>query len=137
MSGQSHTRTLFGLFKAATIYFAIVFGTGFLLGMIRVFFAVPRFGERVSELIETPLMLIAMVFAAMVVKPSCVGQPLVALGIGVLALVLLVSAEVALVMRLRALSMPEYIESRDPVSGTVYLVMLVVFALMPFLVARR
>lgn len=31
----------------------------------------------------------------------------------------------------------EYIDSRDPVSGTVYLVMLVVFALTPLVVAGR
>ena len=36
-------------------------------------------------------------------------------------------------MRLRGLSMHEYIEGRDPVSGTVYLVMLGVFAVMPLL----
>ena len=32
---------------------------------------------------------------------------------------------------------PEYLESRDPVSGAVYLLMLGLFALMPWLVARR
>ncbi len=133
MSAQSRTRALLEMFKAATIYFAIVFGTGFVLGTIRILVAVPRLGERVSELIETPFMLIAISFAALVVKRFCVGRLLIALGIGMLALVLLLSAEVAFVMRLRGLSIPEYIESRDPVSGTVYLVMLGVFAGMPLL----
>ena len=33
--------------------------------------------------------------------------------------------------------MGEYVASRDPVAGMVYLVMLGVFAIMPMLVARR
>jgi hypothetical protein len=46
-------------------------------------------------------------------------------------------AEFALVLRLRGLSISEYLATRDLVSGTVYYVMLVVFALMPLLLARR
>jgi hypothetical protein len=125
------------MLKAAAVYFAIVFGAGFVLGTMRVLLAVPRFGERVSELMETPLMLIAVILAALVVKRFCVGRPLVALCVGMLALVLLVTAELASVVALRRMSIPAYIESRDPVSGTVYLVMLGVFASMPWLVARR
>jgi hypothetical protein len=37
-----------------------VFGTGFVLGPIRVLWAVPRLGERVAELMEAPLMLVAI-----------------------------------------------------------------------------
>jgi len=39
------------------------------------------------------------------------------------------------VLRLRGLSVGEYLAGRDPVSGTVYGVMLVVMGIMPFLVA--
>lgn len=38
---------------------------------------------------------------------------------------------------LRGLSVKEYLATRDPVSGTVYYVMLGVFAIMPLLVARE
>jgi hypothetical protein len=38
---------------------------------------------------------------------------------------------------LRWLSIRRYLETRDPVSGTVYYVTLGVFAVMPLLVARR
>jgi hypothetical protein len=41
------------------------------------------------------------------------------------------------VLWLRGLSIGEYVAGRDPVSGTVYLVMLGLFALMPLFVARR
>ena len=50
---------------------------------------------------------------------------------------LLLLAEFTLVLRLRGLMITEYFGSRDPVSGTVYYVMLGVFAIMPLLVARR
>ena len=45
-------------------------------------------------------------------------------------------AELMLVLRLRGLSIAEYVGGRDPVSGTVYPGMLGVFAVMPSLVGR-
>jgi hypothetical protein len=50
---------------------------------------------------------------------------------GGIALVLLLVAEFGLVLWLRGLSIREYLATRDPVSGTVYYVMLGVFAIMP------
>jgi hypothetical protein len=126
------------ILRGSTAYFAIVFGAGFILGPIRILWAVPRFGERNAELIETPIMLLMIVFAALAVKPLCQGRPAIALTIGAaVALALLVTAELSAVMPLRALTLDEYVANRDPVSGSVYLAMLVVFALTPWLVARR
>ena len=45
------------ILKAGVLYFALVFGVGFELGPIRIMWAVPRFGERTAELMETPIML--------------------------------------------------------------------------------
>jgi len=45
--------------------------------------------------------------------------------------------EFTLVLWLQGLSISEYLVSRDPVSGTVYYVMLGVFCIMPLLVAPR
>ena len=59
------------------------------------------------------------------------------LAIGLIALGLLLAAECMVVLWLQGLTMGAYLASRDPVAGTVYLVMLGVFALMPLLVARR
>jgi hypothetical protein len=56
---------------------------------------------------------------------------------GGIALCLLLVAEFGLVRWLRGLSIREYVTTRDPVSGTIYYVMLGVFAIMPLLVARR
>jgi hypothetical protein len=50
--------------KSAALYFAIVFGTGFLLALIRIPWLAPRFGVRVAELIEMPIMLMVIYFAA-------------------------------------------------------------------------
>ena len=63
--------------------------------------------------------------------------PLTRLGVGCVALGLLLAAEFTFVLWLRGLTISEYFAARDPVAGTVYLVMLGVFALMPVLVGRR
>lgn len=124
--------------KGGLAYFAMVFGAGFILGVVRVSFLVPRLGERLAELAEMPIMfLIIMVSARSVthrfaIPPSASAR----LGMGVLALGLLLAAELILAVALQDRSLADYIASRDPISGTVYLVMLVLFAVMPVLVGR-
>ena len=123
--------------KAAACYFGLVFGTGFVLGAIRVPFLVPRLGVRMAELVEMPFMLVAIVLAARCVArrfalPATYG---VRLSVGLLALALLVASELLLTVALQKQSIGQYIAGRDPVSGTVYLLMLVLFALMPALLA--
>lgn len=87
---------------------------------------------------EQPLMLVATILAArwIIRRSGIASMPLKCLGMGLIALGLLVASELIFVLRLRGLSLSEYIESRDPVSATVYLLMLGVFALMPWLVAK-
>ena len=125
--------------KAGVLYFAIVFGAGFVLGPIRILWAAPRYGTRVAELMETPIMLVVTIVAArwIVRRLALPSTPSIRLGMGFLALGLLLVAEFTLVLWLRGLSISEYLASRDPVSETVYYVLLGVFALMPVLVARR
>ena len=55
---------------------------------------------------------------------------------GSIALGLMLLAEFTVVLWLRGLSFRKYLASRDPVSGTVYYVMLGLLAVMPLLVAR-
>ena len=125
--------------KAGLLYFALVFGTGFLLGPIRLLWLVPRFGTRIAELMEMPVMLVVIVLAARwtVRHLPVPSTPRSRLGMGGIALVLLLVAELTLVLWLQGLSMREYLASRDPVSGTVYSVLLGIFAVMPLLVARK
>jgi hypothetical protein len=58
------------------------------------------------------------------------------LGAGFLALALLLAAEVLLAVAPQDRTLGEYVASRDPVSGIVYLAMLVLFALMPLVLTR-
>ena len=127
------------MLKAGATYFGLVFGAGFVFGTIRELWAVPRFGPMTAELIETPFMLVVIVLAASWTVFRFSIEPLVGprLVTGVIALGLLLIAELTLVLGLRQLTLLEYIETRDPISGTVYLVMLGVYALMPLLVHRR
>lgn len=123
------------LFRAAASYFGIIFGAGFLLGMIRVPVLVPRIGERAAELSEMPLMFIAIFLAAgyIVRRYQASGSSNEWILVGALALALMVSAEILLAVILAGRGFADYIGSRDPVSGSVYVGMLLVFAAMPWL----
>ena len=46
------------ILKAGVLYFALVFGAGFVLGTVRTIWVVPRVGTRTAELMETPIMLV-------------------------------------------------------------------------------
>jgi hypothetical protein len=127
------------ILKAGVLYFALVFGAGFVLGPIRILWLAPRFGMRIAELMEMPIMFVVIILAArwIVRRLAVPSAPLSRLGMGCLALALVLIAEFTLVLWLRGLTIAEYIVSRDPVSGTVYYVMLGMFAIMPLLVTRR
>ena len=124
------------ILKAAAVYFALVFGTGFVLGPIRILFLVPRFGVRVAELMEAPIMLMAILLAAkwLVRKFQLTAHTLL---VGFLALGLMISFEFTLVLWLRGLTLSEYFRERDPVAGVVYYLMLLVFATMPSFMAHK
>jgi hypothetical protein len=127
------------ILKASVLYFALVFGAGFVLGPIRILWLVPRFGTRVAELMEAPVMFVVIILAARLVVRRLAMPPttLQRLGIGLIALGLLLIAEFSLVLWLRGMTIAEYLANRDPVSWAVYYLMLVVFALIPLLVTRR
>lgn len=113
-------------------------GTGFVLGCIRVPFLVPRIGERCAELLEMPFMLLAILFAARrVVGRFGLAQLAIRLQVGFVALVLTVAAELMLAAVLQGVPVAQYVASRDPFSGSAYLVVLTLFALMPAIVGRR
>ena len=119
--------------RPALVYFAFVIGAGFLLGMVRVPFLVPRIGERWAELAEMPVMAgVIFLAAAYVLRkfPAIVVRSL-SLLVGFLALTFAVGAELVLALAIQSHTLGEYVASRDRVSGSVYVVMLIVFALMP------
>lgn len=124
--------TFMRILKAGLLYFLLVFGAGFALAFVRIPFLVPAFGVRTAELLETPVMLVVIVWAS---RRMARGHPelprsrrLVA---GLLALVCLIAAELAVAYFLGARSPSQYIANRDPVSGSVYFASLVFFAVAP------
>jgi hypothetical protein len=127
------------ILKAGLLYFAIVFAMGFVFGAIRTVWVVHRVGTRMAELMETPIMLVVTIVAArwIVLHLAVPSAPSARLEMGSIALCLLLVAEFGPVLWLRGLSIREYLATRDPVSGSVYYVMLGAFALMPLLVANR
>ena len=124
--------------KAGAVYFIFMFGVGWILGPIRELWAVPRFGRLTGVLLEAVIMLIAMavsvrwVIRRFRVKPtfgSTISRGLVALGI-------LVPAEIAGVVWVRRLSLPEYLASFTTARGLASLLMFLLFAAMPTIVTR-
>ena len=119
-------------------YFGIVFGMGFVLGPVRVLWLVPRVGERWAELIEAPVMLTVIVLAARwLVRRFPADRRISYLWWGLGALALVIAAELTVVLALRGLTLSEYLTTRDPVAGGVYLANLALFAIMPWFLAGR
>ena len=127
------------MLEAGAFYFALVFAVGFVLGTIRTLWVVPSVGTRKAELTEMPVMLVVTILAAHWTVLRLAVQPMLSarIGMGCIALVLMLVAEFGFVLWIRGLSIKEYFSTRDPVSGTAYYAMLVVFAAMPMLVSKK
>ena len=124
--------------KVGLVYFLLVFGAGFALAFVRLPFLVPRFGVRTAELLETPIMLVVIVWASRRLANHNAGlSRLSRLLAGLVALGLLLGAELLVAYALGARSLSQYVASRDPISGTVYLASLVFCALAPALWKNR
>ena len=105
------------LLKPALVYFAAVFGAGFVLGPIRVLWLIPKLGgehaERYAELMEVPLMLVVIWLAARWLvrrfpAPTGTAPRSHFLRVGLLALAFIVAAEMLLGWKLRGLTPLEY-----------------------------
>ncbi len=123
---------------AGILYFAIVMGAGVVFGLFRIPFLVPRIGVRWAELAEMPLMAAVIYFAAghILKRFPEIRSPHRALISGFFALALSICAELGLAIALQNETLSEFINSRDKVSGAVYVALLLAFALMPWLRLR-
>jgi hypothetical protein len=126
------------ILKAGLAYFALVFAPGFLLGTVRVPFLVPHLGVWVAELLEMPVMFVVILLSARFVvrRFELPASAAVRLTVGIISLALLVGAELSLAVALQGQPLGQYIASRDPVSGGVYIAMLMLYAAMPLIHAR-
>lgn len=124
--------------QAVALYFLLVFGAGFVLGIGRVLFLVPLLGERTAELLEMPVMLVIIVIAArwIVLRWLDPPGPASALVTGFSAMGLVLLADLIVGISLRGMSPADVFSHRDPVSGAAYYTSLLLFAIMPAIVAR-
>lgn len=126
------------ILQAAALYFLVVFGAGFVLGIGRILVMVPLLGERTAELLEMPLMLgVIVATAAWLVRRRLEdGRLSSALAVGFIALGMVLMADLAVGIGLRGLSATEVFLDRDPVSGAVYYAALLCFAVMPTIITH-
>ena len=122
------------MLRFGLIYFTAVFGAGFALAPARELLLAPRLGQMWAELLEMPVMFLVMYLCAgwMARQPRLRNHPSALLGSGVIALGLMALAELGVVYFVRGITLGEYIAWREPVSGLIYLMMLVLFALLPW-----
>ena len=119
------------IFKPALLYFLIVFGAGFILGPIRVLLVVPRLGIRWAELLEMPVMLTVIYFASGKINRRFPLGAADRLRYGLLALGLALAAELGVAVFVQGRSIWDAFLDRDPVSGSAYYGLLIVFAILP------
>lgn len=125
--------------SAAAIYFLIVFTVGFFLGPIRVLWLEPWLGRTLAVLCETPLLIGAMWLGARW-APAWVKlehgwwRRLV---MGVVALALQQTADLAVGFGLRGMTLSEQVAYFTTPPGLIYLATLIVFTTMPLIAAPR
>jgi hypothetical protein len=127
------------MLPAALAYFAIVFAVGFACGPIRVMWLEPNFGATTAVLMEMPILLMAMMFAARYV-PRRMALPATAgmhLGMGLIALGLVLTADIGVGLWVRGQSPAEIGAYFLSTPGRIYSASLLIFGLMPVLVNRR
>lgn len=130
MSAEIQIHNPIQILKAAGLYFGIVFGAGFVFGIIRVLWVAPHLGVRNAELLEHPLMLVIIfVTAKWVVRDVGGRMSADSLAIGLIAFGVLIFAEVLVAL----FAQPN--RAGDAVSGMAYFAMLALFALMPWLLS--
>lgn len=127
------------IFKAGALYFAIVFGAGFILSPLREFFLVPKFGVKIAELIVLPIMLLIIIFSARWVmhRFDLPGRSASSIITGIIALALMLLAEFSVVLKIQGLTIGDYLSGKDPVSGIVYYLTLGFLAVMPFILKQK
>jgi hypothetical protein len=127
------------ILKAALAYFAIVFAVGFLCGPIRLLMLEPKFGATGAVLLEAPILLMAMLYAARFVprKLRLAATTTAHLGMGCGALALVLVADLGLGLMLRGQSPGDIAAHFSTPAGRIYGALLLLFALMPWLVNRR
>ncbi len=127
------------MFRAALIYFCVMFAIGFLLGVLRTLWLIPQIGIRTAELMEACLLLVAIYITALwVSRRLCKNFASVSkIGVGLIAAGLVLIADMGVGVVLRGMSPQDVFTHRDLVSNLVYFGLLAFFALAPWLLTRK
>lgn len=137
-SRDTDKETALGSLHAALRYFVAVFGIGFLFGPPRVLWLEPRVGARTAELLEAPIMGLAVYLVARWLVRHRLRhfdtRHLLFTGLWAAGFVLL--ADVAVGVGLRGQSLAGVFVDRDPVTGAVYHALVAGMALAPWLIRR-
>ena len=125
--------------KAGAVYFLLVFAAGAVLGPLRELWIIPHVGRVVGILLEAPLLLAAMIAAAhWTCRHLAVPVTIEArLGMGFVALTLLLLTELTTALLFGGMSFQEYVASFRTPFGAISLLLFLLFAAMPALVLRR
>jgi hypothetical protein len=126
------------ILKAGGLYFVLVFSVGWLFGPIRELWLTPLIGRSSAVLLEAPLMVIVMIAAARwVIRHGRVSAALrIRASMGVVALGMLMVAELSGARWVREQSISEHVASLATMPGGISLGMFLLFAAMPMLIHR-
>lgn len=121
--------------RAGFFYFTVVFILGFILGTIRVLVLIPRLGELTSTLIELPIILGAAWIACrqLTTRLDVPHERRTRLGMGAVAFVLLMAAELALSVWLFGDTVAGHFEKYRSLSSVVGLIGQIAYSLFPLL----
>jgi hypothetical protein len=120
----------------ALLYFALVFGAGFLLGPIRILLIEPYLGPVAATLCEAPIMIAVTIFAAWW-TPQTTGlnrRPRALVLVGLIALIFQQVSDLAVGVLLRGMSATGMLSHFATPEGAIYAALVVLFAAMPWLV---
>jgi hypothetical protein len=124
---------------AGGAYFAVIFASGFALGVVRVMITAPLIGETPAVLLEIPIILAASWFAAgwcirrFGVRSAAADR----LGMGFTAFALTLMAELGVSIVLFGRTLSEHLAIYGDFPGLAGLAAQILFALIPFIQARR
>ena len=123
---------------AASAYFLALFALGFVLGTIRVIFAVPRIGELAATIVEVPVMLAAAYFACRWAIRRWQVLPLIAVRLAMVPwfVALLFAFETVLGATLLGRSVAEQWVSLSTPAGLVGISAQIIAAILPLFVGK-
>lgn len=137
--GSEKLHGLGQVLKTGVIYFLVAVGAEFVLEVIRLQVVALHIGEKLAEILEIPNVLLATMIGARWVVDRFTLPPLpgIRLGVGLVALCLMLISEWTVIQALQSLSVEGYVTSQDAAVGTIPIGALGVLTVMPFLVGYR